>query len=128
VTLAECGEHIGEVPADAGADIEETVNTEGAAELVLDKGYRSNDVLLVLRQVAVRVYRAEPERDGATGRRNSKSRERFTRTAGAFAANGESGCYETVENGSNAASPICMRRGRCGERICASMETLSNGC
>ena len=64
-TLAQCGEHIREVAADTDNKAEQ-LNPEGPAELVLDKGYHSNDVLMVLKEVAVRSYCSEPDR----GRRN----------------------------------------------------------
>jgi transposase len=73
-TLAECGEHIREVAVDA-VDTEETVNPEGPAELVLDKGYHSNDVLMVLKEVGVRVYCSEPDR----GRRDWTAKEKEQR-------------------------------------------------
>jgi len=63
-TLTQCGEHIREVAADTNKA--EQLNSEGPAELVLDKGYHSNDVLIVLKEVAVRSYCSEPDR----GRRN----------------------------------------------------------
>lgn len=65
-TLAQCGEHIREVAADSEEEATEQLNTEGPAELVLDKGYHSNDSLLLLKEVAVRSYCSEPDR----GRRN----------------------------------------------------------
>src|SRR5580698_8286030 len=64
-TLAQCGEHIREVAADIDHKAKH-MNPEGPAELVLDKGYHSNDVLIVLKEVAVRSYCSEPDR----GRRN----------------------------------------------------------
>ena len=64
-TLTQCGERIREVAADTDNKAEQ-LNPEGPAELVLDKGYHSNDVLIVLKQVAVRSYCSEPGR----GRRN----------------------------------------------------------
>jgi transposase len=64
-TLAQCGEHIREVAADADHKAEQ-LNPEGPAELVLDKGYHSNDVLMMLKEVEVRSYCSEPDR----GRRN----------------------------------------------------------
>jgi transposase len=62
-TLTQCGEHIREVAADTD-DKTRTVqlNSEGPAELVLDKGYHSNDVLVVLKEVEVRSYCSEPDR------------------------------------------------------------------
>jgi len=63
-TLAQCGEHIREVAA-TNNDAEQ-LNPEGPAALVLDKGYHSSDVLVVLKEVEVRSYCSEPDR----GRRN----------------------------------------------------------
>jgi transposase len=60
-TLTQCGEHIREVAADTDNEAEQ-LNPEGPAELVLDKGYHSNDVLIVLKEVAVRSYCSEPDR------------------------------------------------------------------
>jgi transposase len=64
-TLTQCGEHIRELAADVEGEAE-PLNPEGPAELVLDKGYHSNDVLIVLKEVEVRSYCSEPDR----GRRN----------------------------------------------------------
>jgi transposase len=64
-TLTQCGEHIREVAVET-ADKAEQVNPEGPAELVLDKGYHSNDVMVILKDVEVRSYCSEPDR----GRRN----------------------------------------------------------
>src|SRR3979411_325942 len=53
-TLTQCGEHIREVAADTDDKTRtEQMNPEGPAELVLDKGYHSNDVLVVLKEVQV---------------------------------------------------------------------------
>jgi transposase len=66
-TLAQCGEHIRETAVGTeGRTGTERLNPEGPAELVLDKGYHSNDVLVVLKEVKVRSYCSEPDR----GRRN----------------------------------------------------------
>jgi transposase len=62
-TLTQCGEHIREVAADiVDGTRTEQMNPEGPAELVLDKGYHSNDVLVVLKEVEVRSYCSEPDR------------------------------------------------------------------
>jgi transposase len=68
-TLTQCGEHIREVAIEADVETDNEagqLNPEGPAELVLDKGYHSNDVLAVLKEVEVRSYCSEPDR----GRRN----------------------------------------------------------
>src|SRR6202521_1146325 len=64
-TLTQCGEHIRGVAAEIDNSAEQ-MNAEGPAELVLDKGYHSNDVLVMLKEVEVRSYCSEPDR----GRRN----------------------------------------------------------
>ena len=69
-TLTQCGEHVREVAADAESKAEQ-LNPEGPAELVLDKGYHSNDVLVILKDVEVRSYCSEPDR----GRRNWNGKE-----------------------------------------------------
>ena len=46
------------------------MNAGGAAEIVLDKGYHSNDVLATLKRWGVRAYCSEPSR----GRRNWKDK------------------------------------------------------
>jgi transposase len=62
-TLAQCGEHISEVAAETNNPrVGERVNPEGPAEIVLDKGYHSNDVLVSLKQTGVRSYCSEPDR------------------------------------------------------------------
>jgi transposase len=71
-TLAQCGENIRGVAADAGSGTaEEQVNPQGPAEIVFDKGYHSNDVMVVLKQVQVRSYCSEPDR----GRRKWAGKE-----------------------------------------------------
>jgi transposase len=70
-TLAECGENIRAIAGEVSATVEEQINPEGPAEIVFDKGYHSNDVLVVLKQVQVRSYCSEPDR----GRRRWAGKE-----------------------------------------------------
>lgn len=67
-TVCEAGENICE--AARSTSEEAAANAEGPAEIVLDKGYHSNDVLRTLKQWGVRAYCSEPER----GRRNWKNK------------------------------------------------------
>jgi hypothetical protein len=70
-TLAQCGESICEVAAEANNEtVGERLNPEGPAELVLDKGYHSNDTLVSIKRSGVRTYCSEPKR----GRRNWKGK------------------------------------------------------
>lgn len=58
-TLCEAGENICAVAAETSAS---EVSVEGPAELVLDKGYHSNEVLRTLKDWNVRSYCSEPDR------------------------------------------------------------------
>ena len=58
-TVCEAGEQIATV---AGEETSERVNPEGPKEVVLDKGYHSNEVLTKLAEWEVRSYCSEPER------------------------------------------------------------------
>jgi len=58
-TVCEAGEQIATV---AGEEKSEGVNPEGPEEVVLDKGYHSNEVLVELADLKVRSYCSEPER------------------------------------------------------------------
>jgi transposase len=58
-TVCEAGEQIATV---AGGEKGETVNPHGPQEVVLDKGYHSNEVLVELADWQVRSYCSEPDR------------------------------------------------------------------
>ena len=58
-TVCEAGEQIARV---AGEEKSEGVNLEGPKEVVLDKGYHSNEVLAEFAEWKVRSYCSEPER------------------------------------------------------------------
>jgi transposase len=61
-TLGTCHDQLTQLQGDS----ESNVRSDLPAEVVLDKGYHSNDVLLALHQVQIRSYCSEPDR----GRRN----------------------------------------------------------
>jgi len=85
-TVCEAGEQIATV---AGEEKSEGVNPEGPKEVVLDKGYHSNEVLAQLADWQVRTYCSEPER----GRRNweGKTAERAAVYANRRRIGGERG-------------------------------------
>jgi transposase len=60
-TVCEAGEQIATV---AGGEKGEAVNPEGPKEVVLDKGYHSNEMLVELANWQVRSYCSEPDRGG----------------------------------------------------------------
>lgn len=67
-TVCAAGKNICEAARNA-SEVAAT-NPEGPAEIVLDKGYHSNDVLVSLKEWGVRAYGSEPAR----GRRNWRGR------------------------------------------------------
>ena len=127
-TLTQCGEHIREVAADTDNQAEQ-LNPEGPAELVLDKGYHSNDVLIVLER-SRGSERTVPNRtaDAGTGSARKKRSQRYIRTDGGSEASAESACCVSVASESNEASPICTKPEPCEEPTCGGTTTSSNGC
>src|SRR6266849_1124178 len=66
-TPTRCGEHIREVAMETSNEAGPgQLNPDGPAELVLNKGYHSSEVLVILKEAEVRSYCSEPDR----GRRN----------------------------------------------------------
>ena len=74
-TVCEAGEQIATV---AGTEPDAGVNPEGPKEVVLDKGYHSNEVLAELADWKVRTYCSEPERGRGAGRGRRRSKRRYT--------------------------------------------------
>jgi transposase len=67
VTATEAALEIVDVAEETNSEaVGERVRPEGPAEIVMDKGYHSNDVMVTLKQLEVRTYCSEPDR----GRRN----------------------------------------------------------
>jgi transposase len=121
-TLCEAGENICAV---AATEQDATVNATGPAEVVLDKGYHSNDVLLTLREWGAPIVRSRIA-DAVAGTKRARRKRRSTGIASAFGANGESGCFGNAANESNAASRICTKPVACDERICDGTQTSSS--
>ena len=88
-TLCEAGEAVAGVIAVPAANGQYEVDEEGIAEVVADKGYHSNAVMLELAELGLRSYVAEPDR----GRRNwgGKTAERDAVYANRRRINGERG-------------------------------------
>jgi transposase len=108
-------------PADTGdtwsvfetlAATDEMAGLAGAAvieELVTDKGYHSDDVLVQLHDLDVRSYVAEPDRGRRRwkGRRNAQTRVYANRRR--LRATGASSCTESELNWRSGATRICTR-------------------
>ena len=125
-TLGAYTEQIREATATLNGEDSTAIKPEAPAEVVLDKGYHSNDVLLALAQVSMRSYCSEPDR----GRRNwiDKADEKAAVYANRRRIRGERGkrCCAAVESESNEASRTCMRPAECDAPICGGTETFSS--
>jgi len=83
------------------------VNPEGPKEVILDKGYHSNNVLVELADLKVRSYCSEPER--ARRRWEGKKEEQAVVYANRRRIEGsvERACYGSGARSWNGASPTC---------------------
>jgi len=70
-TVIEGGMAVAELIAEKTAEGQYQVHDQGVEEVVADKGYHSNDVMVELAEVGVRSYMAEPNR----GTRNWSGRK-----------------------------------------------------
>ena len=64
-TVIEAGMAVAELIAEKTAEGQYQVHDQGVEEVVADKGYHSNDVMVELAEVGVRSYMAEPNRGNA---------------------------------------------------------------
>jgi hypothetical protein len=115
-TLIEAAEQIEAVVADS----------QGPKEVVADKGYHSNQVMVDLEAVGVRSYISEPDRGGETGGTTPKHKMPYTVTAGGFVASGESACSVNAGNFSSGPLPVCTKPERCGVSTCEVIRTSSS--
>ena len=101
-TVCEAGEQIATV---AGGEKGEAVNPEGPKEVVLDKGYHSNEVLAELADWQVRSYCSEPER----GRRRweGKKEEQAAVYANRRRIRGERGKQTAAAAGREGGTELC---------------------
>jgi transposase len=96
---------------------------EGIKEVVADKGYHSNQVMVDLEAVGVRSYISEPDR----GRRNWKdhpdARDAVDRNRGAFAVRGGNVCCGCEANAWNDRLRISTKPDGCDACTCAVTTT-----
>ena len=123
-TVCEAGEQITTV---ASATQSAEVNPEGPQEVVLDKGYHSNEVLVQLAGWEVRSYASEPERGRGAGKASRKNKRRCTLTGGGSGASGGSSCCGSAARSWNGALRTCTKPAGCDECICGGTRTSSNG-
>jgi len=100
---------------------------EDMQEVVADKGYHSDDVLVGLDEVGLRAYISPPSVDGVAGADRSWRSGRSTRIAVGPAAIALSVCSGSGASASSGRSLTCTRPGECDGRIYAATRTSSNG-
>ena len=83
-----------------------SVHLDGVQEVVADKGYHSNEVVLGLDKLELRTYIAEPDRALGTGSARRRRRLRYTATGGGLRAIAARVCSGTGESGSRGTSHI----------------------
>ena len=92
-------------------------------EVVADKGYHSNQVLVDLAALDLRTYIAEPDRGRRKWKRQPAARTPCTPTAGASAARAGGRCSGAAASDWNARMRISTKPVGCGARICAGTRT-----
>ena len=105
-TLIEAGIAVAGLIAEKTPEDKYEVHPEGVQEVVADKGYHSNDVMVGLAEMEVRSYIAEPDRGTRNWMAKRRKRKWCTAIGGALRANVASDCSGNGESGSNGTSPI----------------------
>jgi transposase len=92
-------------------------------EVVADKGYHSNQVLVDLAALELRTYIAEPDRGPRRWRGRWRRATRSMRIVGGYAGPAAVGCSEVGANAWNGLTPISMRPAGCAGRTCGATPT-----
>ena len=98
------------------------------SEVVADKGYHSNDVLVDLRVSGIRSCISEPDRVVGNGKTKQMHRRRCMPIADAFAATEGKRCGGSALSCSNARTLICSKLAVCVGCFCGTDKTSSNAC
>ena len=92
-------------------------------EVVADKGYHSNQVLVDLAALDLRTYIAEPDRGRRKWKRKAAARDAVYANRRRIAARAGGRCSGTEANDWNARMRISTRPAGCGARICVGTPT-----
>ena len=111
--MLEAGIAVAGLIAEKTAEGEYAVHAKGVEEVVADKGYHSNEVMVGLSELAVRSYVAERVWlsrivEPATEKAKRRGSKRYTAIGGACRANGASGCSGNGANDWNATLRISL--------------------
>ena len=113
---------------EAAEQVETVVPDGEIKEVVADKGYHSNQVMVDLEAVGVRSYISEPDR----GRRNWKdhpdARDAVYRNCRRIRGAREATLCANAVSGWNGRAPTSMKPVGCAACTCGGMTTFANGC
>ena len=97
---------------------------DAVRELVGDKRYHSNQVLVDLEATGVRAYLSEPDRGRRNWRGKAAARDAVYRNRRRIrGARGANGCCANAASAWNVPLPISTRRARCAAYICGVTPT-----
>ena len=114
---------------DAAEQVETVVPDGEIKEVVADKGYHSNQVMVDLEAVGVRSYISEPDRGRLNWKNNPEARDAVYRNRRRIrGAHAERGCCGSEASGSNARVRTFTKRGGCGASICGVTTIFANDC
>jgi transposase len=113
---------------EAAEQVEAVVPDGEIKEVVADKGYHSNQVMVDLEAVGVRSYISEPDRGRRNWKEHPEARDAVYRTDGAFAGHAESGSCGNAVSGWNGRAPTSTKPVACAVCTCGVTTTFANGC
>ena len=107
----------------------ETVVLEGESkEVVADKGYHSNQVMVDLEAVGLRSYISEPDRGRRTWKDNANARDAVYRNRRRIRRARGKRLLRQRASGLNVPAPIFMKRVGCAASTCGVTTIFANGC
>jgi Na+/H+ antiporter 1/Transposase DDE domain/Transposase domain (DUF772) len=107
----------------------ETVVADGEIkEVVADKGYHSNQVMVDLEAVGVRSYISEPDRGHRNWKDNPEARDAVYRNRRRIRGARASGSYGNAASGWNVRAPTSTKQVGCVECTCGVTTIFANGC
>jgi hypothetical protein len=117
-TLIEAAEQIEAVRADG----------DGLTEVVGDKGYHSNQVLVDVEVVGVRSYISEPDRGRRKWTKNPVARAAVYRNRRAFVVRAACACCHSAGNDWKGPLPISLRPEECDACTSGATRIFASGC
>lgn len=113
---------------EAAEQVETVVPDGEIREVVADKGYHSNQVMVDLEAVGVRSYISEPDRGRRKWTNTATPVMRCTAIDDEFAAHEGNGACDSAASDSNVRVPTSMKPAACDAFICAVTKIFASDC